>query len=135
MTNPHQPQRQARSGPTKAPRQAQEDVRPPSNLPRPIQPRRALSDSTAHNIQHNPATPAPSKGGKSRRVSALQQGQQDPTRRKVHSAPAGRGGDLSADVTGMTGLMATPARGGEFGSIDKNGDVGGDAGGMSTSTS
>ena len=37
---------------------------------------------------------------------------------------------MTSDITGMTGLMATPAKGGAFDSIERNGDVGGDAAGM-----
>lgn len=77
-----------------------------------------MSDSTAHNIQ---------SGGKGRRVSALQKGQGE-AQRRTQSAPTGRR-DLSADVTGMTGLMATPAKGGQYENLGKNGEVGGDTGG------
>lgn len=50
--------------------------------------------------------------------------------RRHHSAPTGRrGNDTSADVTGMTGLMGTPAKGGQYENLGKNGEVGGDTGG------
>ncbi|KAI9635287.1 uncharacterized protein MKK02DRAFT_43969 [Dioszegia hungarica] len=125
ITNPY-----AASTFTKAALELQEDIegRKASGtrgLVRPGQPaRRALSDSTAHNIQQG-AVPAAQGKGKARRVSTLQ-GQQEP--RRTSSAPAGRRGDTSADVTGMTGLMATPAKGGAYEVLGKNGEVGGDAG-------
>jgi hypothetical protein len=93
--------------------------------------RRALSDSTAHNVpvQRGAMTPGRTKkggnvpGGPGKdRLRALQD------ENCPRSAPAGRTDGLG-DITGMTGLLETPAKGGEYGSLDKNGDVGGDAGG------
>jgi hypothetical protein len=93
--------------------------------------RRALSDSTAHNVpvQRGAMTPGRTKkggnvpGGPGKdRLRALQD------ENRPRSAPAGRT-DGFGDITGMTGLLETPAKGGEYGSLDKNGDVGGDAGG------
>ena len=80
--------------------------------------RRVLGESTTHNAQQ---TPAPRRMKEKSRVRTLQ----DEGRRS--SAP-GRV-EQSADVTGLTGLMETPAKGGEFGGLGKNGDVGGDSGG------
>ncbi|KAK8865923.1 hypothetical protein IAR55_001071 [Kwoniella newhampshirensis] len=87
-------------------------------------PRRALSDSTIHNIVQ---TPAPSKKRVTKdrgdRLKALQ----DENRRSA-SAPVRGQKDMSGDVTGFTALMATPAKGEEFGTLGKNADVGGEAG-------
>ncbi|OCF73805.1 hypothetical protein I204_05649 [Kwoniella mangroviensis CBS 8886] len=87
------------------------------------QPRRALSDSTTHNIQ----TPAPTsharKGDKGDRIKMLQG-----ENRRSASAPIRSNKDNSMDVTGYTNLMATPAKGGEYGTLGKNGEVGGETG-------
>lgn len=87
--------------------------------------RLVLGESTVHNVQAQ--TPAPRRTGPKdkSRVRTLQ----DEGRRS--SAP-GRV-EQSADVTGLTGLMETPAKGGEFGGLGKNGEAGGDAGGESSS--
>ncbi|CAD6565637.1 MAG: hypothetical protein TREMPRED_001621 [Tremellales sp. Tagirdzhanova-0007] len=84
-----------------------------------IKARRVLGQSTSHNVQSQ--TPAPRHVKEKSRVRALQ----DENRRA--SAP-GRV-EQSEDITGLTGLMETPAKGGEFGACGKNGDFGGDAGG------
>ncbi|WVQ62201.1 uncharacterized protein L199_000340 [Kwoniella botswanensis] len=87
------------------------------------QPRRALSDSTTQNIQ----TPAPishaRKGDKGHRIKMLQG-----ENRRSASAPIRSNKDNSMDVTGYTNLMATPAKGGEYGTLGKNGEVGGETG-------
>jgi hypothetical protein len=87
-----------------------------------------LGDTTLHNI----ATPGPKrkqqeKGLQAERVGAIQK---EGLKGRTISAPA-RMANVTADLTGMTGLLATPARGGEFGSLGKNGEVGGDAAGKS----
>ncbi len=53
--------------------------------------------------------------------------------RRPNSAPIGRKDYDSVDVTGLTGLLETPAKGGKYGTINKNEGVGGDAGGKSSS--
>lgn len=95
--------------------------------------RRALSDSTTFNIVHaTPARTASAKSGK--QLSNRSGAHLKPPRAEYSSAPAaaGRGkrADVTSDITGMTGLMATPAKGGAFDSIERNGNVGGDAAGM-----
>ena len=81
--------------------------------------RRVLGESTSHNVRAHNQTPA------ARRTKPRVKALQDEGRRS--SAP-GRV-EQSADITGLTGLMETPAKGGEFGGLGKNGDAGGDAGG------
>lgn len=98
--------------------------------------RRALSDSTAQNVpvQRGAMTPGKTKkggnvpGGPDKdRLRALQD-ESRPRTAPVKSVGLG-------DITGMTGLLETPAKGGEYGSLDKNGDVGGDAGGEPSNVS
>nr|XP_031861374.1 uncharacterized protein CI109_003346 [Kwoniella shandongensis]KAA5528446.1 hypothetical protein CI109_003346 [Kwoniella shandongensis] len=104
-------------------RELGDDLRAARQQPAPA-PRRALSDSTIYNVAHTPA-PATTRPVKDKgdRLRALQ----DENRRSA-SAPVRGTRDLSMDVTGLTALMATPAKGGEFGTLGKNGDVGGDSG-------
>jgi hypothetical protein len=80
--------------------------------------RRPLGDTTVHNItqtrtQTQKSKPKVVQDTPQRPASA-------PTRLRPHD---------SADVTGMTGLLDTPAKGLAHGSIDKNGNVGDDAAG------
>lgn len=91
--------------------------------------RRVLGESTAHNVQqHQTRTPAPTQEKDKIKVPSRVRALQDEGRR--FSAP-GRV-EQSGDVTGLTGLMETPAKGGEFGGLGKNGEVGGNAGGTLT---
>ncbi|KAK4686263.1 hypothetical protein P7C73_g3869, partial [Tremellales sp. Uapishka_1] len=75
-------------------------------------PRRALSDSTADNIPSAPSA-------KQRDIKRVQAEDRRPSPMKMNN---------SADITGMTGLMETPAKGEKYGTLGKNGDVGGDHG-------
>ncbi|WWC66256.1 uncharacterized protein I206_100157 [Kwoniella pini CBS 10737] len=81
--------------------------------------RRALSDSTTHNIIK---VLAPTRKEKATRLQNLQ----DENRRSA-SAPIRSTKDNSMDITGYTNLMATPAKGNEYGTLSKNGEVGGDS--------
>ncbi|ORY32305.1 hypothetical protein BCR39DRAFT_523842 [Naematelia encephala] len=83
------------------------------------QARRALSDTTAHNIAK---TPGPKRASQKDKLKNLQGGE-----RRTNSAPAGRP-SVQADVTGMTNLLETPAKGMEHGVLGKNTDVGGKSG-------
>ncbi|WWC86246.1 uncharacterized protein L201_001119 [Kwoniella dendrophila CBS 6074] len=85
------------------------------------QPRRALSDSTSHNIQNTPFAPK-NKDKSSNRLKTLQ----DENRRSASAPVRSTTKDNSMDVTGYTNLMATPAKGVEHGTLGKNGEVGGD---------
>ena len=76
-------------------------------------PRRALSDTTAHNI----LTPAP------RRAKGRIEGLKENVRPRSAPIPAG------GDITGMTGLLETPAKGAEYGSLGRNTDIGGESAG------
>jgi len=81
-------------------------------------PRRALGESSAHNLPRPQAQyPVASK---LKTNATPQRPSSAPTRLRPHD---------SADVTGMTGLMDTPAKGLAHGSINKNGNVGEDAAG------
>lgn len=88
--------------------------------------RKVLGETNIHNI--GIATPGPKRlagnGKEKERVKALQK----EGNRRTTSAPA-RLANTTADVTGMTGLLQTPAKGGEFGTLGKNGEVGSDVGG------
>lgn len=91
--------------------------------------RNALGETGRHNVQpvhsfgDTPARKNPAKEKERDRLRALQGN----TTKRPASAPGRVMGD--GDVTGMTGLMETPAKGGEFGGLDKNAQVGGDNGG------
>ena len=96
-----------------------------------IKARRALGESNGHNIQME-ATPAPKrcphKETEKDRLRTLQAQSQQGHRRPT-SAPARMiDGDVR-DMTGLTALLETPAKGGEYDTLGKNGDVGGEAGG------
>ncbi|WVF70618.1 hypothetical protein IAT40_005410 [Kwoniella sp. CBS 6097] len=92
-------------------------------------PRRALSDSTSHNVQRTPVAKQFGSKTNGNRVKAIQE-----EIRRSASAPVRGARDQSMDVTGMTNLMATPAKGMEYGTIGKNGDVGGEAAGSIAQT-
>ncbi|WVQ97310.1 hypothetical protein IAU59_004421 [Kwoniella sp. CBS 9459] len=93
-------------------------------------PRRALSDSTSHNIQRTPVVKqAYSSKTNGNRVKALQE-----EIRRSASAPVRGAKDQSMDITGMTNLLATPAKGWEYDTIGKNGEVGGQIGGSIAQT-
>ena len=82
--------------------------------------RNVLGESTSHNLPVH--APIPVKGSKldQHRMKDLRK------ERRPVSAPVG----ISlGDVTGMTGLMATPAKGNAHGALGKNTQVGGIAGG------
>nr|XP_018267304.1 uncharacterized protein I303_01289 [Kwoniella dejecticola CBS 10117]OBR89462.1 hypothetical protein I303_01289 [Kwoniella dejecticola CBS 10117] len=96
----------------------------------PAAPRRALSDSTSHNVMKAQAqTPVPPRKEKSININNRIHSLQDENRRPA-SAPcplrSANVKDSSMDVTGYTNLMATPAKGFEYGTLGKNGEVGGD---------
>ncbi|RXK35042.1 hypothetical protein M231_07695 [Tremella mesenterica] len=76
-------------------------------------PRRALSDTTAQ--IHNMGAPGPRRS-----TRPLTLGKEDV---RPGSAPP------HGDVTGMTGLLETPAKGADFGSLGKNAELGGETGG------
>ena len=87
-----------------------------------------LGESTAHNTSAIPAKSAKragqkDKGSEKDRLRALQ---------GTHR-PASTPARLDGDMTGMTGLLETPVKGGEYGTIDKNGNVGGEASGKCVS--
>jgi len=89
-----------------------------STVPAQTKARRPLGDTTVHNItqtrtQNQKSKPKVVQDTPQRPASA-------PTRLRPHD---------SADVTGMTGLLDTPAKGLAHGSINKNGNVGDDAAG------
>ncbi|OCF33341.1 hypothetical protein I316_05083 [Kwoniella heveanensis BCC8398] len=109
-----------------AARQAQDRSAALASAPAAPAPRRALSDSTSHNIIHK--TPVVKQQAYSKtngnRVKAIQE-----EIRRSASAPVRGARDQSMDVTGMTNLMATPAKGLEYGTIGRNGDVGGEGAG------
>ena len=89
-----------------------------SAVPAQTKTRRPLGDTTVHNItqtrtQNQKSKPKVVQDTPQRPASA-------PTRPRPHD---------SADVTGMTGLLDTPAKGLVHGSINKNGNVGDDAAG------
>jgi hypothetical protein len=89
-----------------------------SAVPAQTKTRRPLGDTTVHNItqtrtQDQKSKPKVVQDTPQRSASA-------PTRLRPHD---------SADVTGMTGLLDTPAKGLAHGSINKNGNVGDDAAG------
>jgi hypothetical protein len=105
-------------------RQLQADLAAPrQSVPVQLPSRRALSDSTTFNvIQPTPVKSGATRTGKSKASAG--------SNRAHASAPTrGKRADLTGDITGMTGLMATPAKGGVFDTLGKNGNVGGDAGG------
>jgi hypothetical protein len=88
--------------------------------------RRILGDTSLHNIAATPAPKRVSQTNKEKeRVKALQR--ESTGNRRTISAPA-RLANITADVTGMTGLLDTPAKGREYGTLGKNGEVGGDFG-------
>ncbi|WVR05882.1 hypothetical protein IAU60_002908 [Kwoniella sp. DSM 27419] len=97
--------------------------------PQPKQ-RRALSDSTAHNVQQTPSLrqPVKDKSSGNHRVRTIRD------EARAASAPVRGYKESSLDVTGLTALMATPAKGGEYDSIDRNGDVGGEGSGALAQT-
>ena len=118
---------QSSAGFTSMARQLKEDLRSqPSQRSVPA-PRRALSDSTTFNI----AQAVPVRSEKTSKNRSTRDAHLRPPRAE-QSAPAGsrRRADITSDITGMTGLMGTPAKGGAFLSIGRDGDVGGDAAGM-----
>ncbi|XAO23257.1 hypothetical protein I312_102035 [Cryptococcus bacillisporus CA1280] len=82
--------------------------------------KKPLGPSTSYNISRTPATRKTTGKGKVDRLRMLQN-----EGKKAESAPIQRKSDTSADVTGMTALMATPAKGLIFDSLENNGDVGG----------
>jgi hypothetical protein len=87
-----------------------------SAVPAQTRTRRPLGDTTVHNITQTrtqKSKPKVVQDTPQRPASA-------PTRLRPHD---------SADVTGMTGLLETPAKGLAHGSISKNGNVGDDAAG------
>lgn len=110
------------TGFTSMARQLQAELGPGPTRPKSIStPRRALSDSTTFNV----IQPTPPRSIKSAQPKPKQ-----PIIRTHVSAPTrGKRADLTADITGMTGLMATPAKGGAFDTLGKNGDVGNEVGG------
>lgn len=82
--------------------------------------KKPLGPSTSYNISRTPATRKTTGKSKVDRLRMLQN-----EGKKAESAPTPRKPDTSADVTGMTALMATPAKGLIFDSLENNGDVGG----------
>ncbi|KIR56325.1 hypothetical protein I315_01390 [Cryptococcus gattii Ru294] len=82
--------------------------------------KKPLGPSTSYNISRTPATRKATGKSKVDRLRMLQN-----EGKKAESAPTPRKPDTSADVTGMTALMATPAKGLIFDSLENNGDVGG----------
>ena len=92
-----------------------------SAVPAQTKTRRPLGDTTVHNI-----TQTRTQNQKSR-PKVVQDTPQRPA-----SAPTRLRPYDSADVTGMTGLLDTPAKGLAHGSINKNGNVGDDAAGKLT---
>lgn len=87
-----------------------------STVPNQAKTRRPLGDTTVHNITQ------------SRTQKSKPKVVQDTPQRPA-SAPIRLRPHDSADVTGMTGLLDTPAKGLVHGSINKNGNVGDDAAG------
>lgn len=84
--------------------------------------RKPLGPSTSYNI---PRTPRKTTGkGKVDRLRMLQN-----EGKKATSAPVRKNPDASADVAGMSALMATPAKGLIFDSLKSNGDIGGEPAG------
>ncbi|WVQ85605.1 hypothetical protein IAT38_007771 [Cryptococcus sp. DSM 104549] len=93
----------------------------PEPAPRPTTARRPLGESTVHNVSRTSGPRKTTGKEKVDRVRALQgEG------RRSASAPVRRGMDYTADITGLTALLATPAKGGQYGHLGANVDVGGD---------
>lgn len=82
--------------------------------------KKPLGPSTSYDISRTPATRKTTGKGKVDRLRMLQN-----ESKKAESVPTLRKPDNLADVTGMTSLMATPAKGLIFDSLENNGDVGG----------
>lgn len=92
--------------------------------------KKVLGESNRHNINiqaPTASTKSANQGAGKDRLRVIQ----DESRRPKSAPARSTGFDYSADLTGMTGLLETPARGGAFGALDKNGDVGGNVGGES----
>jgi hypothetical protein len=71
--------------------------------------KRALGESTAHNVQQAANRPADKD-----RLRSLQGGRKSAPAATKPSGP---------DITGMTGLLETPAKGGQYDTLGKNGQV------------
>ncbi|WVN85439.1 uncharacterized protein L203_100585 [Cryptococcus depauperatus CBS 7841] len=85
------------------------------------QTKKPLAVSNSHNIPVS-RTPGPIKPiikEKNDRVRALQA-----EGKRFASAPVKRSKDTSADITGLTALLATPAKGMKFGSLGKDENIG-----------
>ena len=90
-----------------------------------IRVRQPLGDSQRHNTQQSaPPASARQQREESYVVPAKDRMRSLQSERRTTSAPA----RVEGDLTGMTGLMATPAKGGEFDDVAKNG-AGNTAGG------
>ncbi|ODN84442.1 hypothetical protein L202_00392 [Cryptococcus amylolentus CBS 6039] len=103
------------SGDLRAARQA-EQVPAPKSKPK----RQPLGASNIDNISRTPGPRKTTGKEKPDRVRALQT-----EGRRSASAPVMRK-EVSADITGLSGLLATPAAGHKYGGISRDGDVGGE---------
>lgn len=88
--------------------------------------RKVLGESSAHNIlpvQNRSTVRTPKvKKAPGGRVAALRDENGEP--RRPRAAPTGRAADVTADITGLTALLDTPAKGGAFDTLNKNENVG-----------
>lgn len=83
--------------------------------------KKPLGSSTSYNISRTPVTRKTIAKDKVDRLRMLQN-----EGKKAANASVRKNPDASADVTGMTALMATPAKGLIFDSLENNDDVGGE---------
>lgn len=86
--------------------------------------KKPLGSSTSYNISRTPVTRKTIAKDKVDRLRMLQN-----EGKKAANASVRKNPDASADVTGMTALMATPAKGLIFDSLENNDDVGGEPAG------
>ncbi|ODO07271.1 hypothetical protein L198_00850 [Cryptococcus wingfieldii CBS 7118] len=98
------------------------DSRPAEQTPAPKSKtkRQPLGASNVHNVSRTPGPRKTTGKEKPDRVRALQT-----EGRRSASAPEMRK-EVSADITGLSGLLATPAAGHKYGGISRDGDVGGE---------
>lgn len=88
--------------------------------------RKVLGESSIHNVlpaRNRSTVRTPKvKNAAGGRVAALRD--ENGESKRPRAAPIGRAADVTADITGLTALLDTPAKGGAFDSINKNENVG-----------